>query len=472
LPCASQSHTQSRGDLFDKSARRNLLVVLDADTVDLAEEGSVQLSGLLAHDAIEFYRISDDGVPPNAKTLDSNFFGSAPVGWLKVTRDEEPNPFRSHGVLRSNGDSVSSSALSGDILAAIARGIAEMRSEHLAMEYTPEALMVAAAEEIGADILVTRRQGLHSLRSSFVRGLTIVDVADAISIGGLFLRSRGEYSRAIFPQITVDSNKTMFYESSASLFLPHQLEILRRSQLLAADREEPESVRLAAAAFRRISRSIERRDQIWQLICGLQDIDTAEDLLALYEALLTSLMGAIDATARLANTIYQLPIPMYLVAWQKKDWAKKLKLSASQLWSAYYEHAEHESVLTMLRLLRNTIHAKGLESVAVSERRRVVATWIEIPPSEGKEIAETASRTANPNEWSIQTTDGGRFYADPGPMMDRLILSVLTLLADVQLVLVADLRDLTVTPPMKDDTFLDVEAVDQAHRCLLGLEPV
>ncbi|BCW35811.1 hypothetical protein StoSoilA2_18670 [Arthrobacter sp. StoSoilA2] len=440
--------------------------------MDLGADDSALLAGLLGHEAIEVYRFSDEGVPASAQTLDSNFWGSAPVGWLKVTRDEETSPFRSHGVLRSNGKSVRSSALSGDIVAAIARGIAEMRNEGLAMEYTPEALMVAAAEEIGADILITRRQGLHSLRSTFVRGLTIVDVADAISIGGLFLRSRGEYSRAIFPQITVDSNKTMFYESSVSLFLPHQIEILRRSQLLAADRKEPEAVRLAAAAFRRMSRSIERRDQIWQLICRPQDIDTAEDMLALYEALLTSLMGAIDATARLANTIYQLPVPMYLVAWQRKDWAKELKLRASQLWSAYYEHPEHEFVLTTLRLLRNTIHAEGLESIAVSERHRVVATWIEIPPSEGKEIAETASQTADPDEWSIQTTDGGRFYADPGPMMDRLILSILTLLADVQLVLVADLRDLTVTPPLKNDTFLDAEAVDQAHRYLLGLGPV
>lgn len=458
--------------LFGEGVRRRLLVVLDTDTVDLDADGtnhSTLMAGLLGHDDIEVYRFSDGGVPESARTLDTEYWGSAPIGWLQVTPDEQPHALRSHGLRWSDGNSIRDAAVGGDMIPAIAMRIAQVRGEEPIFEGTPDALLVAAAEEIGADILITRRHGLHALRSNFVRGLTIVDIADAVSLGGLFLRSRGKYLGVISPRFTQEFNKASFFEASALLFLPHQLEVLDRSQLLATERDEPDAAGLAGAAFRRISRSIERRDQVWRLISQPQDIDIAEDMLAIYEALLASLMGAIDATARLAHVIYRLPGPIHLVAWQKSQWSKQLKGGAPQLWETYYEQPGHQSVLEALRLLRNTIHAEGLESVAVQESNRAVATWIELPRSDGQKIADAASQTAPLADWGIQILDTGTFIADPGCLMERLILSILNLLADVQAVLVADLQGLTETPAPRRGSILNSEAVARSHLALLGL---
>lgn len=419
-------------NLFADGTRRRLLVVLDTDTVDLEASGqddSRLMAGLLRDDDIEVYRFSDRGVPASVPTIETEGWGSAPVGWLQVPPDEKPDALRSHGLLWSDGDTIHEAAVGGDIVPAIAMRIAKVRGEEPKFEGTSDALLVAAADEIGADILITRRHGLESLRSNFMYGLTISDVADAVSLGGLFLRSRGKYYRVSWPQFTLKCNKAKFFEESALLFLPDQLEVLDRSRILAAARSEPDAAGLAASAFRRMSRSIERRDQVWRLINQPQNIDTAEDMLAIYEALLASLMGAVDATARLAHVIYRMPGQAHLVGWQKSQWSKQLKQHAPHLWEAFYTTSSHLSVLDTLRLLRNTIHSEGLESVAVREGNSAFATWIEVPRSNGKEIAAAASQAAPLADWGIQPLGADTFLADPGRLMECLISSILNLLA-------------------------------------------
>lgn len=459
-------------NLFAECARRRLLVVLDTDTIGLKANGtddSTLLAGLLQDDDIEVYRFSDRGVPESAPTVDTEGWGSAPIGWLQVTPVEEPAATRTYGLRWSDGNTIRDAAVGGDMVPAIAMGIAQVRGEKPKFEGTPDALLVAVANEIEADVLITRRHGLRSLQSSFVRGLTIVDVADAVSIGGLFLRSRGKYFGVTSPKLTLSFNKTGFFEASALLFLPHQLEVLDRSRMLAAERNEQDAAGLAAAAFRRVSRSIERRDQVWRLIDQPQNSDVAEDLLAIFEALLASLMGAVDATARLAHVIHRLPGEIHLVGWQKPQWSKGLKDGAPHLWEAVHARPSHLSVLTALRLLRNTIHAEGLESVAVQKSSHTVATWMRIPRMDGQKIADAASQIAPLTEWGIQRLDSGTFLVDPGHLMDRLIPSILIFLADVQAVLVADLQVLTETPAPRRDSTLNAEAVAKSHLALLGL---
>lgn len=467
-----KNRTPGRENLFSEGVRRRLLVVVDNDTIDLDAldtADSSLLAGLLKDDDIEFYRFSDHGVPKSVRTLDTEVWGSAPIGWLQVVPDEKPDALRSHGLQWSDGKSIHEGALGGDSVPAIAMGIARARDEEPRFEGTSDALLVAAADEMGADVLITRRHGLHSLRSNFVHGLTIVDVADAVSFAGLFLRSRGKYLGAASPQFVLRLSKTRFFEASALLFLPHQLEVVDRSRILATDRSKQDAAGLATAAFRRISRSIERRDQVWRLMSQPQDIDVAEDMLAIYEALLASLMGALDATARLAHIVYRLPGQVHLVGWQKRQWSTELKTHAPRLWEAVYAEPGHMSVLTALRLLRNSIHAEGLESVGLQERHRTVATWIEIPRSEGQQIADAASQTAPLTVWGIERLATGIFLADPGRLMERLIRSILNLLADVQAELAVDLRALTKTPAPRGGSMLSAEAVARSHQALLGL---
>lgn len=467
-----KDRTHDRENLFSEGVGRRLLVVLDNDTVNLGAQGTADsslLAGLLQDDDIEVYRFSDHGVPSSVRTLDTEHWGSAPIGWLQVTPDAEPDVLRSHGLRWSDGKSIYEAALGGDSVPAIAMGIAQTRGEEPLFEGTSDAILVASADEIGADVLITRRHGLHSLRSNFVHGLTIIDVADAVSFAGLFLRSRGKYLGAASPQFVLKLKKSKFFEASALLFLPHQLEVLDRSRILAADRNEQDAAGLASAAFRRISRSIERRDQIWRLMSQPQNIDIAEDLLAIYEALLASLMGALDATARLTHVVYRLPGQIHLVGWQKRQWSNELKVCAPRLWQAVYGQPGHTSVLTALRLLRNTIHAEGLESVGIHEGHRSVATWIEIPLSEGQNIADAVSQIAELTDWGIQRLGTGIFLADPGPLMERLILSIMSLLADVQAELVSDLRVLTKAPAPRKGAMLNAEAVAASHLALLGL---
>ncbi|WP_445996913.1 hypothetical protein ACUWEX_01690 [Okibacterium fritillariae] len=459
--------------LFADGARRKLIIVIDIDTIDLVSGVTVEtmlLAGQLGDENIDSYRYSDGGAPSDASTLTTRFWGSAPIGWLEVTPDEEPDALRTHGISWCDGELIHDGAIGGETAAALGMNIAQVRGEDLKFESTPDSVLVAACAEMGADILVTSRAGLASLRSDFARNLTIVGVDPAVALVGLFLRSRGIYLQAATPNITVKTSKTNFYQSSALLFLPDHIELLHRVQIQADDKGLPQLKELAGAAFSRISRCIERRDQVWRLIDQPPTIDTGEDIAATMETLLTYLMGTLDAMARLLHIVYSLRGELHHVGWQKATWSSELRRNGLSIWETVYGHPSHPHALTVVRLLRNSIHAEGLASVAFRQRGKIAELRLMIPRKDGRPIMAAASLVSPLSGWGLQELASGEFIADPGLIVERTILATIEFVADVEAALLGYLRTVTHLPgmPFAERGIFSREAVADAQRMLLG----
>lgn len=151
---------------------------------------------------------------------------------------------------------------------------------------------------------------------------------------------------------------------------------MARTTQLSQTRQTPVLERLALAVQRRLARVLERRDGIWRLINQTQDRDTAEDMLTAVDALLTFLMSASDALAKVADAVLVTNVDPVYVGWQKKGWLKAIAKNDSALAELFVDSAQPAQAQEVLRLLRNCIHDEGLDAVAVQVSSRRQETWI------------------------------------------------------------------------------------------------
>ncbi|GAA4666717.1 hypothetical protein GCM10025780_05680 [Frondihabitans cladoniiphilus] len=460
--------------LFGEGVSRDLIIVVDTETVALNSTASgdlALLTGLLEQDGVSTLRYADGGPPSGAPRQDKEFFGSAAIGWIQVTPDEPGDVLRTHGVVWSDGTNLNEGALAGDTVPAIAVQLAQRRGHETSFESTPDAVLVAAADAVGADILISERRGVAGLDSQFARGLTVSTVADAIALIGLFLRSRGNYLEALAKGITIKASRTAFFEHSSALFLPHSEEVTDLVRAVSVERNESAIRDLAAASLRRMGRSLQRRDEVWRLASQVPNADVAEDMSSALEAMLAALMGAVDATSRLIHVLYGLPGQLHTSGWQKKQWQKDLRQSTPTIWSAVFEPASHPASIDVLRLLRNTVHAEGLSAVDVRTSGRVVATWFLLPLADGETIVRQAEMVAPLRAWGIFRSSDGSYAADPAVLSDRLIPAIFRMLAAVQEVLAGDLRDGIPEVPVRQSPRLGGPAIASSHLKLIGMTP-
>ena len=146
---------------------RDLLIIVDADTVsgDPEKSGiSDRLLGLATYEHVKMYRYADDGPPPGTPTLDVEFWKPATIGWL-VCIESDPGGITSHNVTYSDGKQISKSAICGGLVSHFAKRLEEASTGAPDVRVERDSLLLFAASEIGADILVTARPSLLVGRS-------------------------------------------------------------------------------------------------------------------------------------------------------------------------------------------------------------------------------------------------------------------------------------------------------------------
>lgn len=135
---------------------------------------------------------------------------------------------------------------------------------------------------------------------------------------GLYIRSKGEYFATKTARMAFIYNKGLYWQRVAGLYIPNLLDVTVRTVQLAQTRETTTLGLLAVAVQRRLARIFERRNGIWRLIDQKQDRDIAEDTLTAIDALLTFLMSASDALAKVVDGVLGTDIAPAYVGWQKR----------------------------------------------------------------------------------------------------------------------------------------------------------
>lgn len=422
---------------------RKLVVLLDSAVLDRLD-GSIWskewlLAGLLTIDLVECLRYADDGPPPDAARHGDDIVGEWVIGWA-VLGPEEQGGLIGHRSVRwsANDKSVTDSAIIGDVPhVAAADDRTDVYSEvdpAVASDWRrKDALAAQVAETIGADIFITERQYLHEATWTIADGITYCDIDDAIQVIGLYLRSQGTFiiSRDPAGRGTHTMNRGLYYWVGMRELLPSAWRwfagCVQHSQGGGDDR----LLFLGQSVMQRIQRALQVRDEVHIALNKPQNNDTADDALSSLDVALLLLMGAVDATARVVHAVLGISGSARSAGWQRKKWVTKVSAVAPGLGGLFQSAADHAHTLTILGLLRNSIHGEALPALGIGMGRQRDGTLVELPVSQQAELLAAFTALGGTSAWGVQELISGRMHTDPGILLERLLPRVLQLLNEV-----------------------------------------
>ena len=218
-------------------------------------------------------------------------------------------------------------------------------------------------------------------------------------------------------------------------------------------------VYLGGAVFQRITRVLQIRDDLLRAMNRRQDNDTAEDALIVLDVCLIFLMGAVDATARVAHRVLGLPPGgSYQAKWQNPSWLNSVATVAPALAANVAASIPGHDALTILRLLRNSVHETGLTAMGIGLPGLREGTLIGLPSADRERILAAADRLGGRTEWGLRELIPGRLHAEPDLLLERLLPAVIELLNELMATTpVENLSGVSLTPekhsPPRDSPF-------------------
>lgn len=116
---------------------------------------------------------------------------------------------------------------------------------------------------------------------------------------------------------------------------------------------------------------------------------------------------------------------------QSTAWLSAVSAIAQPLATLFDDGTDAERGLTILRLLRNSIHGEALPALGVGEGRRRDRTLVGLPRSEQAELLAAVTALGGPEAWGVEELIPGRFHADPGILLEQLLPRVLQMLNEI-----------------------------------------
>ncbi len=301
-----------------------------------------------------------------------------------------------------------------------------------AAQRTADALAAMVAEALGADLLITDREYLHNVSRDIAPGVTICRPDEALALVGLYLRSQGEYVLHQCPKGTFRVNKGMYYLAAVYELLPSLWRWLAGCAQHSREGGDEALMYLGGSLLERVSRALQDRDGVHIALNKPQNNDTADEALAALDAVLLWLMGAVDVTARVAHHVLAMSGSPHDAWWQRSRWLKAVALDAPELAATVGPGTDGEAVLTVLRLLRNTVHGEALQPIGlVSAGSKRDRTLVALPAADQDSLREAFAALGGAAAWGVHLPVFDQTRVDPGVLLENLLPRVLRLLNEI-----------------------------------------
>lgn len=417
---------------------RQLIVAVDAEVLADVDEDALSplslLAGLLTHPYVSVLRFAERGPPGHVPRRRHELMGEYVPGWIVLG---EPAPDHQpvitgteagihRGGIMGNGADVAEADTDNPAYAEL--GEADARARRRA-----DAIAVQAALTARADLFLTRRAYLHALTWDLAGGVLIATPEDSLPLVGLYLRSQGEFVvyRSIDGGATSTFNRGLFYWVGTRELLPAGWRWF--SACVRASSKDDSLVYLAQSVFQRVQRALLARDGALRALNAEPTNDTAEEALANLDIIVLELMGAVDATARVAHRALQLPGSERAAAWHRPgSWRRALVNASPELAAATAEGSRLASVLQILSRLRNSIHGAALDALSVqSDASRREKTLVGLPHDDAMALVAAMDAIDGPGAWSVQELIPDRFHVEPGTLIERVVIETVGVLNEL-----------------------------------------
>jgi hypothetical protein len=410
-----------------RPALEALSVVIDAELLDGLEESvptrELLLAGLLSHEFVQLRRYSDNGPPADAVRRSTAHSMGAVEGWLVVTGFESGPP--RWGVLCAGEKSVLETAFLGDIPQAAARDsandcYAEFGDTAAAEQRQRDVIAAQASEAIDADMFITERPYLYRTKLPVADGVLIATPLQALPVVGLYLRAQDQFIgwRDADRRFTAPLARGTFYSRAAIHLVPQGwplLTALAEHGQASGDAQLPD---LARAVFGRVEQALVARDSMYWALNRPQDKDSADEALTAFDLAMLTLMGAVDASAQIAQRL--LAVPDGEPSWLNRAWRTRARKASTAL-DAVFNGSSHLHSVTILSELRNTIHTVPLGPLALASRSGKLKTVIKLPADAVTQLSSAMYNLGGPAAWGVDTRIRGLPHADPAQLLDALI---------------------------------------------------
>jgi hypothetical protein len=425
--------------LFAQGApHRKMRVVLDSTVApSTARDKQHLLLGLLTHPHIELYRYADDGPPADAPRRTQEWIGEVVPGWIELK--PSPDALCDFFVTQADNERV----IEGGVFARQFMDLA--RADHGSESYqdvpddvaaerrAADVLAVRVASQIKADMIITTRPYLfEDRRLRPGRDVSVLRPHEALPIVGLYLRRQGQYitwrdtkgGMATF-------NRGLFYWVATRALLPEGWRWMTACVRESAASGDDTLTYHAQSLLQRVDQAIRARDDAFAALDAPQNNDTADDALAALDRLLICLMGAVDVSARVAHMVLGLPAAdLYQASWKHDGrWERALRRHHRPL-ADLAKPAAYGDALTVLRLLRNTVHGAALTPLAVSagSTGSSTDTLVGLPTTDAEVLLRCADRQGGRDSWGMKELIPGQLHADIDILIERLLPEVVAFL--------------------------------------------
>jgi hypothetical protein len=256
---------------------------------------------------------------------------------------------------------------------------------------------------------------------------------EALALVGLYLRSQQAFIiwRGVDGFSSFNMNEGLYYWVGTRELLPtawrwfaacvHQSNATSDGTLLG----------LGESLLRRVQRALEARDRFHRVFNLPQNHDTASAVLSELDSILVSLMGAVDASARVAHLVLGIAGNPRDAGWQfDQRWLPRVATAEPTLAALFNTGTMHSRVLTILRFMRNTVHGQMIRSINLQQPGRMLETAIMLPASDEAAILSSMDALGGRHSWGASGA-ANRWLVDPGVFIEQLLPWVLTILNEV-----------------------------------------
>jgi hypothetical protein len=449
---------------------RNLAVVVDVDTVSEVDELGIDglLFGGLRRSTVLAERYSDAGPHSDAPTIAFPHHDPIAQGWVTVT--PHPNETTTHAIMSAVSETgYKHQAVWNGATESLGRQLAASDASSTSVE--ADALLLTVVQELGSDLLITRRSSLLGFvpRGNGSNPL-VVAPEEAVAIVGLFLRSQGKFEPTLSTQFGLSYNRSHFWSEAVSLFVPRVRDLLFLGSQLDQEDGTSQSTELARAVLRRTGRALARRDAVWRLMSQKQDIDVSEDIAQAVEGVLTQLMGAFDASARLANNVLKLGLGRGDLGWQRTPMRKAIANFDGDLATYLAPDSPAKALVDVVNKLRNAIHGVGLDVGTLLSSDDGNRTFIDLAQDDEAAITAAMKKLGGSERWGGSENRDGSTSFDPGGLVDAAIVDAMMVLDYLTSHLATNLESREFRVPLERSTGLNLEVINQHLRWQLGLD--
>ncbi len=204
-------------------------------------------------------------------------------------------------------------------------------------------------------------------------------------------------------------NRGLFYGAAAQLLVPAWADWAFSCHQRVSKGELEDIAKLNHSLIARIDRALRARDRVhWQFQIP-QNKDTADEALLYLDAFLLQLGGGFDAIARVLHRLGGLPANTERRASFRSDgWMASLAATNAASAGIMAKGQPHRLALEVIAVLRNSIHAAHLNSVAFSEGvgRGPVENRLWLPKADERMFREAIAGLGGDDEWGVQDLPG------------------------------------------------------------------